>query len=784
MPPKKKSPKSSHRKEMISDRLETSRRLYLRPNEVPKNINHFFKRLSELTPTHYIVHLDLSNRNLQNIDIKHYFRLDSFKTLENLNCSNTQLTTLNVGYLENLKVLKCSNNLLTNKNTYLDLFLTKNTKLEVLDCSSNKFIYLNVNNNPLLLTLFCSNNQLDNLNLLKNTRLSYLDCNSNKLSNINVENTHLLKTLLCLGNKLDNLNLLKNTSLEELECSFNKLEQLNIENSPCLKTLYCSKNKLENLNLLKNTRLSYLDCSYNKLEQLNIENSPLLKTLNCNKNHLDNLNLLKNTRLSYLKCGINHLVKITLWIAPQLSYLDCSYNKIVNLNVEKNPLLKIIECNNNRLKILDLGTNTQLSEIKCAFNRLYEIDLSAIPGLSYLDCGYNQLIHLDITMNTRLETLLCPENYLKEVFINYNPHIKTINVVNNIISVPTLIAKTGSIIKSLTNTNAVSQYYVEYDGIKDHDLNKLLYNFKWKLFDRSKMLKFPKDSIIPQKLINCNNISQLSTEHKTYIIKSHGILLDTKYLLPKDVFVITMSLAGDVVALSREVGRKLVDFYMKPSYTIKIPYICKKSSFNNIDDIVYFLSTLSSDIESKEYVTLIPTLRDLDNYYKKQIVSKNMLDLIKFGWEFTQEYNYLFKKQDQSKMKTPENIKLATELNAIFEKPLARWSQEEGRKPHNKINYNIRNHLEKTYIHDQLLSFYMESCSTEVCSIDTIVENLEGRTAYKGCHQFGTMELSEFIKMHGKGIYIINACRCMGGVRHINIDKSIVRTESLEYDCQ
>ena len=589
--PRKKSPKSSPKKDMISQRGEPSRRLYLTSKYLPKKINKYFKKILELRPIHYIVHLDISNRNLQDIDIEKYFQLDSFKSLEKLNCSNTRLKSLNIYSLSNLKILDCSMNFLTNNYNKNEFMTHNNTKLEILDCGFNQLVYLNIDYN-------------------------------------------------------------------------NKLKKLN--------------------------------CMENKLKNINLNNNVLLEVINCSANHLE------------------------------------------------------------------------------------KIDLSKLVILSYLDCSYNKLTGLYISKNTNLITLKCHENNLKQLFINNNPYIKKINVVNNFLTVPSI--ECGQFMQKKYNKYQVSNYYVRYNGINNHTLNQLLYNSRLPSFDKAKMLKFPKESLIPQKLMNCNSANNLSNEDKTYIIKSHGALIDSKYLLPDGVFVITLSLAGDVIALSQTVVNKLVDFYMIKDYIIKIPYICKKYRFKTIDDIMDFLNTLSCSINGKKYITLIPTLTDINNYYKG-IISPNMSDLINFGWEFTRDYNYLFKTQDHSKIRTPENLKLSEELNNLLEVYLYKWSKDEGRDTNNKLTYNIRNHLEKTVIQDQWLSFYMENCSSAVCSIDTITENEVGRKLYEGCHQFGKFKLSEFINLHGKGIYIINACRCISGLTHISqIESSPIRQASVDDD--
>ena len=339
--PRKKSPKSSPKKDMISQRGEPSRRLYLTSKYLPKKINKYFKKILELRPIHYIVHLDISNRNLQDIDIEKYFQLDSFKSLEKLNCSNTRLKSLNIYSLSNLKILDCSMNFLTNNYNKNEFMTHNNTKLEILDCGFNQLVYLNIDYN-------------------------------------------------------------------------NKLKKLN--------------------------------CMENKLKNINLNNNVLLEVINCSANHLE------------------------------------------------------------------------------------KIDLSKLVILSYLDCSYNKLTGLYISKNTNLITLKCHENNLKQLFINNNPYIKKINVVNNFLTVPSI--ECGQFMQKKYNKYQVSNYYVRYNGINNHTLNQLLYNSRLPSFDKAKMLKFPKESLIPQKLMNCNSANNLSNQDKTYIIKSHGSLIDNKYLLP------------------------------------------------------------------------------------------------------------------------------------------------------------------------------------------------------------------------------------------------------------
>ena len=75
-------------------------------------------------------------------------------TLIDLDCSNTQLTTLDVSNSTALTKLSCSSNQLTT------LDVSKNTALEKLDCYNNQLTSLVLNNNDALYSLDCTNNQL------------------------------------------------------------------------------------------------------------------------------------------------------------------------------------------------------------------------------------------------------------------------------------------------------------------------------------------------------------------------------------------------------------------------------------------------------------------------------------------------------------------------------------------------------------------------------------------------------------------------------------------------
>jgi len=101
--------------------------------------------------------------NLYSESLKGHLDLSEYVNLEELNCSNNELTSLDISRCSQLKKLNCSNNSFTNLN------LSKNIQLTELDCSSNKLIKIDLKDNKNLTELNCSNNhQLTKLSSVEN----------------------------------------------------------------------------------------------------------------------------------------------------------------------------------------------------------------------------------------------------------------------------------------------------------------------------------------------------------------------------------------------------------------------------------------------------------------------------------------------------------------------------------------------------------------------------------------------------------------------------------------
>ena len=105
------------------------------------------------------------------------------------------------------------------------------TALTYLNCSDNQLTELDVRKNKALTYLDCSDNQLTELDVSENKALTYLDCALNQLTKLDVSDNTALTELYCIGNQLTELDVSQNTELKILQCSENQLTSLDLENT-------------------------------------------------------------------------------------------------------------------------------------------------------------------------------------------------------------------------------------------------------------------------------------------------------------------------------------------------------------------------------------------------------------------------------------------------------------------------------------------------------------------------------------------------------------------------
>ena len=174
------------------------------------------------------------------------------------------------------------------------------TALTFLDCSENQLTSLDVSTNTALEVLYCYDNQLTSLGVSTNTALTDLSCSGNNLTSLDVSTNTALTELYCSLNQLTSLDVTTNTALELLDCPFNELTSLDVSSNNALEGLYCNTNELTSLDVSSNTALISLYCYTNELTSLDLSNNSALEVLYCDDNELECLNVKNGNNTAFV----------------------------------------------------------------------------------------------------------------------------------------------------------------------------------------------------------------------------------------------------------------------------------------------------------------------------------------------------------------------------------------------------------------------------------------------------------------------------------------------------
>lgn len=401
-----------------------------------------------------LVSLYCSNNQLESLD------LSNNTALEWLDCTNNQLTKLKLSTA--LVDVSCSNNRLESLddvsnclslqnlncsgNQLTSLVVSNNTALTYLNCSGNQLTTLNVSNNTALTSLSCGRNLLTELALSKNTALTYLDCPFNQLTVLDLSKNTALRKLICMGNAIcgEGMTTLVNSlptipTGEEghLEVCF---EENNNEtpdgNKITTAQVKLAKDKGWKVYKWKNNILEEYATEPSVVIDINEDNFPDENFRNWlngqdygTDGKLTDEEIVGVTYISIPNGGIEDLTGIEYFTA--LLTLNCSGNQLLTLNVSKNTALVDLYCFDNKLKSLDVSSNTALTNLSCTNNQLESLDLSKNTALITLDCGMNQLKSLDLSKNTALIRLECRMNQLKSLDVSFNTALTNLVCFNN-----------------------------------------------------------------------------------------------------------------------------------------------------------------------------------------------------------------------------------------------------------------------------------------------------------------------------------------------------------------
>ena len=192
-----------------------------------------------------------SCNNLQEIIFDNYNNIPNFNikisdcnTLQTINTSwNSSIENLNID-ISNCPSLGFVKSFNSGLKSFNIMVMGKTAATMDIDCSENELSKLDMTNCTNLTSLGCFGNKLTSLNVSGCTNLKTLDCSNQQLTNLNVSGCTHLRNLNCHDNKLTKLDISGCTSLETLGCGGNQLTNLNVDDCTALRYLSCSNNKI------------------------------------------------------------------------------------------------------------------------------------------------------------------------------------------------------------------------------------------------------------------------------------------------------------------------------------------------------------------------------------------------------------------------------------------------------------------------------------------------------------------------------------------------------------
>ncbi|CAL2104905.1 exported hypothetical protein [Tenacibaculum sp. 190524A02b] len=449
-----------------------------------------------LSATTFSQIVNIPDANFKNALLNHNPLIDTNKDGEiqiteaevvtEINVTNKNINDLTgINTFKNIKILRCSNNNLTN------LELTIHYSLELLSAGYNQLTSIKFGKLGLT-NVFLQNNKLTSLNVAPLDALETLDASINKLTEVQLAfpvNHIPFKSLNLWDNELTSIDLSLLTELEDLQVSNNLLTSINTSNNKKLQKLIADTNQISSIDIKENSLLTEITLSNNQLSTIDLSNNALLKNLNLISNSFQNLDISTNKSLENLYLQNNQLTSLDISSHTDMRVLFINRNNLSSLNVsngfngdfqgfnaKNNPNLKCIQIdnlnilnNNNAVwndgtkdftatfntdctpktyvpddnfeqALIDLGydsgelddyvptnninTITELKIGKLSINDLTGIE--DFTSLTLLWCHENNLNQLNLSKNTLLTEVACIGNNLINLDLSKNTKLTTL----------------------------------------------------------------------------------------------------------------------------------------------------------------------------------------------------------------------------------------------------------------------------------------------------------------------------------------------------------------------
>lgn len=271
------------------------------------------------------------------LNIRSVKGIEEFADLTWFNCSENQISELDVSKNEKLTSLTCDDNALTT------LDVRNNKKLEFLWCDNNQISTLLFDRREWK-TFICSSNQITSLGTEPIGAEFVFACSNNPIESLVLDTSFVSKDsyleIYCSDNLLSELDLSKCANVKSLSCSGNKLQRLDLSNCKSMTSLHCDNNLLKEIRLPENGKLSHITAYKNRLKNIDLKQPIFLTSLWISENELEVLDCSGCVSLDYLNCYKNKLQSLNLTNCPMLTYIDCADNLLTTLDVSETGLNK------------------------------------------------------------------------------------------------------------------------------------------------------------------------------------------------------------------------------------------------------------------------------------------------------------------------------------------------------------------------------------------------------------------------------------------------------------
>ena len=391
--------------------------------------------------------------SIANVGVSDLTGIEDFIALQDLNCNNNSLISLDLSSNINLQNILADDNSLTTAN------FTGITNLSTLTLNNNGLTTVDVSNRVMLKQLELEDNNLASVNVTGCSTLEKITTSSNStLSSIDLSTNLALTHLIAVSNSFISLDLSQHSNLLEVDVADNDLTSFNIKNG--------NNTVIQNFRAIANYNLGCISVDsevYSTTNWTGIDSNTSFSE-NCNattnvpddnfENYLEthdadgntvtvgdtsslgngiaNDNLVFTwkidtlTSLNISNLSISDMTGIEDFIA--LTFLNAGNNSFTGIDVSNQVELVSLWIQIGGMTTLDVTSNLLLEDLRVQINSIPSIDLSNNTELRILQINNNNLTILDVANNTKLTRIRSYSNQLTSLDLSNQTVLTEIEV--------------------------------------------------------------------------------------------------------------------------------------------------------------------------------------------------------------------------------------------------------------------------------------------------------------------------------------------------------------------